>query len=150
MAGPRYSPNFEEYIVCPFDSAHRIMPVRLSYHLTRCAKNFQASKMVRCPFNSCHLHSVGDMQTHVIDCPDRSALERYKLPDKLPPVEPQPCNFTVECSEDWDSEPPAPTYNPSTYCEKAFIIRNPQGAPPAARREFRESEKKRFQENKEF
>ncbi|KAH8354091.1 hypothetical protein KR084_010562 [Drosophila pseudotakahashii] len=176
MADMNFAPKFEEYIVCPYDSVHRILPVRLTYHLTRCAKNFPSSKMVRCPFNSTHLHSVANMQVgikpnqyskwtkvltyilmalpilqkHVIECPDRSTLERYKLPDMLPPVEPRSCDFIVETSEDWDAEPPAPTYNPRSYCDKEFIIRNPQGAPPAARRQFRENERRRFRENNQF
>ncbi|XP_016974672.1 gametocyte-specific factor 1 homolog [Drosophila rhopaloa] len=153
MSEKNYSvsgPNFEEYIVCPYDRVHRILPVRLTYHLTRCAKNFPSSKMVHCPFNTTHLHSVANMQRHVIECPNRSSLERYKLPDMLPPVEPRSSEFIVETTEDWDAEPPTPTYNPQRYCEKEFIIRNPQGAPPAARREFRERERRRFLENNQF
>ncbi|XP_017055685.1 gametocyte-specific factor 1 homolog [Drosophila ficusphila] len=143
-------PNFEEYVVCPYDKVHRIMPTRLAYHLTRCAKNFPSSKMVRCPFNTTHLHSVTNMQLHVIDCPDRAALERYKLPDSMPPAEPRPCEFNIACSEDWDAEPPAPTYDPKKYCETELVIRNPQGAPPAARRQFRERERRRFLESQRF
>ncbi|XP_052846425.1 gametocyte-specific factor 1 homolog [Drosophila gunungcola] len=149
MSEKNYSvggPNFEQYIVCPYDSVHRITPIRLANHLTRCAKNHSSSKMVRCPFNSNHLHSVGNMKKHVIECPNRSSLERYKLPDMLPPVEPRASDFVVESSEDWDAEPPAPTYNPQRYCEQECIIRKIQGKPPAARREFRERERRRFKE----
>nr|XP_016935101.1 gametocyte-specific factor 1 homolog [Drosophila suzukii] len=141
-------PNFEEYIVCPYDSVHRILPLRLTYHLVRCAKNHPSAKMVRCPFNTTHLYSVANMQKHVLECPNRSTLERYKLPDVLPPVEPRACEFTVESTEDWDAEPPVQTYNPMRYCERELIIRNPQGNPPAARREFRERERRRFLEKK--
>ncbi|XP_017005640.1 gametocyte-specific factor 1 homolog [Drosophila takahashii] len=150
MSEQKFAPNFEEYLICPYDSVHRIMPIRLTYHLTRCAKNFPAAKMVRCPFNSTHLHSVANMQKHVIECPDRSSMERYKLPDMLPPAEPRPVGLVVETTEDWDAEPPAPTYNPKSYCDKEFVIRNPQGAPPAARRQFRENERRRFRENNQF
>ncbi|XP_016987589.1 gametocyte-specific factor 1 homolog [Drosophila rhopaloa] len=140
-------PNFKDYIVCPYDSVHRLMPSRLAWHLTRCAKNFPAAKMVHCPFNSTHLHSVADMKDHVTVCPNRSTLERYILPDALPPAEPRANEFLVEAEEDWDAEPPAPTYNPQDYCENAAVIRNPQGKSAAARRQFREDERKRFMEN---
>ncbi|XP_043663048.1 gametocyte-specific factor 1 homolog [Drosophila teissieri] len=139
-------PNFEEYVTCPYDSAHRILQVRLTSHLTRCAKNFPSAKLVRCPYNTTHLHSVADMQNHVIECPNRSAAESFKLPDTLPPVEPQPLEFLIESAEDWDAYPPVQTYNPAAHCENALVIRNLQGAPPAARRAFRESERRRFRE----
>ncbi|XP_017063824.1 gametocyte-specific factor 1 homolog [Drosophila eugracilis] len=143
-------PNLTEYVQCPYDSAHRILPVRLAFHLNRCAKNFPCSKMVRCPFNTSHLYSVTNMQEHIIECPNRSNLERYKMPDMLPLVEPPRHEFIVDSAENWDDDPPVPTYNPKTYCEEKFIIRNPQGAPPAARREFRERERRRFTANNQF
>ncbi|KAI8043576.1 gametocyte-specific factor 1 homolog [Drosophila gunungcola] len=135
-------PNFDEYIVCPYNSAHRVLPVRLTYHLTRCARNYPLSKMVRCPYNTTHFHDVGSMQEHIIECPNRTSSE----PDKLSPGEAGASNFIVETSEDWDADPPAPTYNPLAHCEQHLVLRNPQGLPPAARREFRERERRRFKE----
>ncbi|XP_026837987.1 gametocyte-specific factor 1 homolog [Drosophila erecta] len=143
-------PNFEEYVVCPYDSSHRILPVRLTYHLTRCAKNFPSSKLVRCPYNTTHLHSAADIRNHVIECPDRSTAERFMLPDVLPPAEPRAREFLIESAEDWDADPPVQTYNPATYCENALVIRNLQGAQPAVRRAFRESERRRFREKNQL
>ncbi|XP_017005955.2 gametocyte-specific factor 1 homolog [Drosophila takahashii] len=137
-------PNFQDYITCPYDSAHRIRPSRFTLHLICCSKNFPSSKKVRCPFNTAHVHSVFVMKDHVAECPDRSLLERYKLPDMLPPVEPRQTGFLIETDEDWDAEPPVATYDPQAYCERTFVIRNPQGNPPAARRAFRKRENKRF------
>ncbi|EDV35158.1 uncharacterized protein Dana_GF22344 [Drosophila ananassae] len=143
-------PNFETYIVCPYDSVHRLLPTRLAWHLTRCARNHPGSKMVHCPFNNTHVYSVKDIQSHIGECPNRSHLERYIRPDKLPPAEPRAREFTVESTEDWDAEPPVESYDPRAYCEAKFVIRNPQGAPPAARREFRERERRRFLEHSKF
>ncbi|KAH8303181.1 hypothetical protein KR059_002805 [Drosophila kikkawai] len=138
------------YVVCPFDSVHRLLPSRLTVHLIRCARNFPSAKMVRCPFNNTHVHSVADMTTHVGTCPNRSTMVHFMNPEQLPPMEPRASNFCIESTEDWDAEPPAPTYNPQTHCEKNFIIINPQGNGPAARREFRARERIRFMENDKF
>ncbi|KAH8420628.1 hypothetical protein KR009_012416 [Drosophila setifemur] len=143
-------PDLEKYVLCPYDRAHRLLPTRLSWHLNRCSRNHPKSKMVRCPFNITHVHSVPDMQKHVIECPSRTKFENYVRPDKMPPVEPKPGQFVVESSEDWDNESPVKTYNPRKNCEQKFIIQNPQGAPPAARREFRERERRRFIKNDKF
>jgi len=72
------------------------------------------------------------------------------MPDTLPPAEPQANKFLVETEEDWDTEPQAEAYNPKKYCKENHVILNPQGNPPAARREFRERERKRFLENNKF
>ncbi|KAH8401767.1 hypothetical protein KR009_007789 [Drosophila setifemur] len=153
MSDDKYSvggPELEKYVVCPYDPVHRLLPTRLAWHLTRCARNHPSSKMVHCPFNSTHLHNVADMQMHVMECPNRAGMERYKYPDKLPPAEPKAGQFLVESSEDWDAEPPVESYDPQAHCDRKFIIRNPQGAPPAARREFRNRERQRFLENNKF
>ncbi|XP_017080318.1 gametocyte-specific factor 1 homolog [Drosophila eugracilis] len=142
-------PNLENYIICPYNKAHRIMPLRLTFHLVRCAKNYPSSQKIHCPFNTSHWHSVNDMKVHVIDCPDRLLFERTKMPDILPAVEPQANQFVIETEEDWDTEPPAPSYNPQKYCETVLVVRNPQGKSRAARRKFRESERQRFRENGE-
>lgn len=59
-------PNFETYIVCPYDSVHRLLPTRLAWHLTRCARNHPGSKMVHCPFNNTHVYSVKDIQVNLL------------------------------------------------------------------------------------
>ncbi|EDW95942.2 gametocyte-specific factor 1 homolog [Drosophila yakuba] len=142
--------SFEEYLVCPYDSAHRIRPLRLNNHFIRCAKNFPSAKLARCPFNDNHLPSAAEMQKHVFECSDRASMERFKLPSVLPSVEPRPREFSMETGEDWDAEPPTPTYNSNIHCERNMVIRNLQGAPPAARREFREDQRKRFKEQNLF
>ncbi|XP_043653812.1 uncharacterized protein LOC122620429 [Drosophila teissieri] len=87
---------------------------------------------------------------HVIGCPDRASMERFKWSMVLPSVEPRPREFSMETAEDWDAESPTPTCNPNSHCERNMVIRNLQGAPPAARREFRERQRKRFKEQNQF
>ncbi|KAH8256060.1 hypothetical protein KR026_006027 [Drosophila bipectinata] len=140
----------DKCIACPYDPLHRLMPERFALHLIRCAKNHPGSKMVRCPFNNTHLFSSDTLQHHVESCPDRAYFVRYTTPDKLPLPGPSTGKFFVESAEDWDAEPPAPTYNPEDHCRESFVIRNPQGASPSARRQFREQERRRFIENNKF
>ncbi|EDV40390.1 uncharacterized protein Dana_GF10485, isoform A [Drosophila ananassae] len=143
-------PSYENYITCPYDPVHRLAPERFAFHLTRCARNFPASKMVRCPFNNTHLFQVDAMHRHVVMCPNRAYFVRYTNPDKLPPAEPPTKPFEIETSEDWDAEPPAPTYDPAKRCREGFVIVTPQGSSLSGRRKFREKERRRFLDNDKF
>ncbi|KAH8248934.1 hypothetical protein KR032_004369 [Drosophila birchii] len=135
-----------EYAVCPYNSHHCMRPNRLAVHLMSCSLNYPSAQMVRCVFNTTHILSVEEMKTHIEKCPNRKILDNFKNP----PSEPQTSNFYVESTEDWDAEPPSPTYNPRGRCDHEFVIRNPQGNPPKARREFRARERLRFMENNKF
>ncbi|XP_017140960.1 gametocyte-specific factor 1 homolog [Drosophila miranda] len=139
----------DEYLICPFDESHRILSSRMMVHLVRCAPNHQGSKKVRCPFNITHICTITEMKIHLQNCTHRAGLLEFK--NKLAaPVLPHETMEEIECDENWDEEPDVGTYSPKTYCEQNFVIRNPQGNPPAARREFRESERRRFQQNQNF
>ncbi|KAH8287833.1 hypothetical protein KR018_001817 [Drosophila ironensis] len=142
VAGPDYA----EYVICPYNELHRVLPYRLSNHLVRCARSHQGSKMIHCPFNTTHVYTPKEMALHVKDCPNRDILEKFKTPDKLPP-QPTGAEFQIESTEDWDADPPSETYNPRAHCNKVFVVRNPQGYPPSVRRQFRERERRRFIEN---
>ncbi|KAH8283068.1 hypothetical protein KR054_011974 [Drosophila jambulina] len=143
--------KLEEYVVCPYDSVHRLLPSRLAVHLIRCARNYPSAQKVMCPYNVTHVYSVAEMTTHVERCPNRPIQGHLKDSVKLPPAEePRSSTFCVESSEDWDAEPPADTYDPYARCESDFVIRNPQGKAPAERREFRARERRRFIENNKF
>ncbi|TDG47086.1 hypothetical protein AWZ03_006523 [Drosophila navojoa] len=79
------------------------------------------------------------------NCPNRNDLERYVCPDALLPNEPRPSKVDlVECSENWDDEPPTPTYNPREYSENNLIIRQLVGGTASERRRFRDMERVRF------
>ncbi|XP_017868296.1 PREDICTED: gametocyte-specific factor 1 homolog [Drosophila arizonae] len=143
---PKIEPNIDEYIKCPYDESHSLLPGRFAWHLTRCARNNFSSGMVRCPFNNTHVVKPKVLNNHLLNCPNRCDLERFLHPDALPPKEPRPSQVDlVECSENWDDEPPAPTYNPREYSENNLIIRQLVGATPAQRRQFREMERRRFE-----
>lgn len=91
-------------------------------------------------------------QAHIYECENRQAYERYNCADTLPPKN-SPYNDAVDLAhvdttENWDIEPETPTYNPYAYCEENMLIRILHGASPATRRLFRESERRRFNENK--
>jgi len=51
--------NYENYVTCPYNSAHRIMPTRLAKHLISCGGD---RSLHRCPFNSTHLLSAAAMK----------------------------------------------------------------------------------------
>ncbi|KAH8381113.1 hypothetical protein KR200_002020, partial [Drosophila serrata] len=135
-------PHFQNYVMCPYNKSHILLPSRLAAHLIRCARNYPSSKLVRCAFNNTHLYSADDMKTHLENCPDRLKSIKSEQMDSF--AESEPKKFVVESAENWDDEPAAPTYNPLAHCNTACVIRNPQGVAPAERREFREKERKRL------
>ncbi|EDX03282.1 gametocyte-specific factor 1 homolog [Drosophila simulans] len=135
----------DDLVVCPYDRSHRIRRVRMANHLSRCAKSHPSVKLFTCPYNSTHLYTAANMRNHVIECPNYLPQEGCVLPSVFPPAEePGPPEIPNETEEDWDAEPPVPTYNPNIHCENKPIIRSLQGAPRAARRAFREKERKRI------
>ncbi|XP_002133918.2 gametocyte-specific factor 1 homolog [Drosophila pseudoobscura] len=144
--------NKDDYLECPFDERHLIMRSRMTVHLVRCAPNHHGSRKVRCPFNNTHIDTISKMKIHVGTCPERAGFEKFvhqneiEEPDELPYEKRE----EIECSEDWDKEPDVGTYNPKLYCDKKFLILNPQGNPPAVKRQIRESERKRFQQHQKF
>ncbi|XP_022208733.2 gametocyte-specific factor 1 homolog [Drosophila obscura] len=140
----------DDYLICPFAEAHSILRSRMAVHLVRCAPNHHGSKKVRCPFNITHILTITEMKIHVEECPDRSSFAEFVNPDKLsaPEALPHEKKEPIESSENWDDEPAVATYDPIAYCNKKFLIRNPQGNPPAVRREIRHNERMRFNEHK--
>ncbi|KAH8248986.1 hypothetical protein KR032_004925, partial [Drosophila birchii] len=132
MSQNEATPFFEDYLVCPYNSAHRLMPSRLGMHLARCARNYPFSKLVRCTFNDTHLYTVFEMKIStkkefmVSDSYDlcfdlRNTSRAVQIdsqrgknmkPDKMPPsTESEPRKFVVESTDNWDEEPPVLTYN---------------------------------------
>lgn len=73
-------------------------------------------------------------------------MELSRNKEELPGAKPVASIKVVECDEDWDNEPDVPTYNPSVYCEQNLVIRSNavNGKPRSVRRNFRESERRRF------
>ncbi|XP_046868587.1 gametocyte-specific factor 1-like [Drosophila willistoni] len=63
------------WVECPFNRFHRILPTRLVLHLNRCARNYSGLKMVRCPFDITHVVRIAEMEAHVPMCPSRKMEE---------------------------------------------------------------------------
>ncbi|XP_017139818.1 gametocyte-specific factor 1 homolog isoform X2 [Drosophila miranda] len=125
----------DDYLECPFDKGHVIMRSRMTVHLVRCAPNHHGSKKI-----------------HVGTCPQRAGFEEFMNKNEIAQTDELPYEKReeIECGEDWDKEPEVRTYDPKLYCDKKFLIRNPQGNPPGVRRQIRESERKRFQQHHKF
>ncbi|SPP78098.1 gametocyte-specific factor 1 homolog [Drosophila guanche] len=142
----------DDILICPFDEGHSILRSRMAVHLVRCAPNHHGSKKVNCPFNITHICTITEMKIHVNNCPNRSAFEEFVNPDRLtaPCMLPHEMKGEIKCSENWDDGPDDPTYNPSANCAGKYLICNPQGNPPAVRRQIRDMERLRFQRNNKF
>ncbi|KAH8371977.1 hypothetical protein KR093_009560 [Drosophila rubida] len=158
------SNSFNDFVTCPYDKSHRLLRGRLPRHLISCSRNLGNLKQwAVCPFNTTHRCEKKELavsklnailifwaltivyQEHVKDCPDAAWL-KGSAPDaqRSNAVVPQPA--VVECDENWDDEPPVPSYNPNKYCEENLIIRSLKGHSKAVRKNFRESERRRLAE----
>ncbi|KAH8255804.1 hypothetical protein KR038_011096 [Drosophila bunnanda] len=133
-------PKHKDFVVCPYNSCHRLLKSRLAVHLVRCSRSYPSAQMMQCIKKNSHDKA----------CPNGCALEKAMKTVQLTQAEPKPPSFYVESTEDWDAEPPSGTYDPQAHGDKQFVIRNPQGNTPAARREFRARERRRFIENDKF
>ncbi|KAH8381106.1 hypothetical protein KR200_002017 [Drosophila serrata] len=142
--------KLEDLVVCPYDSNHRLLPNRLAVHLVRCGRNYSSKQKEQCGQTCAQIHSMMEMKSHAKVCQNGCALEKAMNPVMVTQEKAQPSDFCVESTEDWDAEPPSGTYDPLDHCEKHYIIRNPQGNAPAARREFRARERLRFVEKNKF
>ncbi|XP_068155152.1 gametocyte-specific factor 1 homolog [Drosophila tropicalis] len=130
------------WVKCPFDEDHRILPTRLVIHLNRCARNHSGLKMVRCPFDITHVLKVNEMEGHVAICPSRKKDEMPICFEELPELKRQQ---QVETSDTtWDDEPVVATYDPQLYCAANPVVRMLRGANATERHQFREQERARF------
>ncbi|XP_030572998.1 gametocyte-specific factor 1 homolog isoform X1 [Drosophila novamexicana] len=160
--------KFDDFVSCPYNKAHIVLRGRLTKHLVRCSRNPEnLNKLLVCPFNESHrldaqqlqvgkmfdlLRLIGIhfefMQAHIKICPERAGFERHAQKDEQPPLAEPVSQVSIECEEDWDNEPDAPTYDPSAYCEENLVIRSSglHGQSKSVRRDFRAKERRRFAE----
>ncbi|EDW18898.1 gametocyte-specific factor 1 homolog [Drosophila mojavensis] len=139
------SSNFNDFVSCPYDKTHNVLRGRLLQHLDRCSRNSNIELKV-CPFNDVHRFPEENIGEHIKVCPDRASVELFKNKEKLPGAKAAASIDVVKCDEDWDKDPDVPTYNPNAYCEENLVIRSNvvNGQPRSVRRNFRESERRRF------
>ncbi|XP_058456547.1 gametocyte-specific factor 1 homolog [Malaya genurostris] len=71
-------PELVEFVECPYNRSHRIMPHVMPKHLFKCRKNYPSVKLANCPFNTVHQIPFPEMKLHTETCPDRASFELYK------------------------------------------------------------------------
>ncbi|EDW69931.1 gametocyte-specific factor 1 homolog [Drosophila virilis] len=141
--------RFDDFVSCPYNKAHIVLRGRLTKHLVRCSRNPEnLNKLLVCPFNESHRFDAQQLQAHIKICPERAGLERHAQKEEQPLVAEPVSQVSIECEEDWDNEPDAPTYDPSAYCEENLVIRSSglHGQSKSVRRDFRAKERRRFAE----
>ncbi|KAH8261650.1 hypothetical protein KR044_012977, partial [Drosophila immigrans] len=139
------SHSFNDFVTCPYDKSHRLLRGRLPKHLISCGRNLVNShQWVVCPFNTTHRCIKEELSEHLKECEDAAWLKGAGSCSDQRSTADVPKPVLVECDENWDEEPPVPSYNPSVYCEENNIMRTLKGHSKAVRRNFRESERRRL------
>ncbi|ALC40690.1 maker15 [Drosophila busckii] len=102
--------------------------------------------MLRCVFNTTHLIKAQEFQSHLLSCESRPDFDRFVIADALPAELSAADQIDIiQCKEDWDAEPVVESYKPESHITNKLIMRRLTGGSASVRREFRESERKRFQ-----
>ncbi|XP_034478108.1 gametocyte-specific factor 1 homolog [Drosophila innubila] len=147
LADDKLKPDYKNFVVCPYDKHHVVLACRLATHLVKCSANHPGNRMVRCPFNSTHVLQASFLSTHVLTCPNLKDLmhftnkETFRSPDQMAGrVE------YIYCQENWNDEPETKVYDPQEHCSKNILLRSLVGGTPSQRKEFRETERKKFKE----
>ncbi|XP_061386375.1 uncharacterized protein LOC133321298 [Musca vetustissima] len=130
-------------VECPYNKAHRMLRKRLQSHLLKCRLQYPNVELRKCPFNLSHLIPEPEFTHHATNCPDRKLITQYKYDAPEDLDEEKPKHAPIESEENWD-ETDVADYDPSTYVEKATVIRCPQGPTPSERKEFIKQERKRL------
>lgn len=60
----------DEYGICPFNGAHRIILYRMPAHIIKCRKNYTGPPLEQCSYNATHFVPVGTMAEHLQECRD--------------------------------------------------------------------------------
>jgi len=67
-----------EFVNCPYNSNHRVLQSRLSYHIIKCEKKYQRLKLEMCPFNATHRIREIEMGKHLETCEDYQLTKRIE------------------------------------------------------------------------
>ncbi|XP_030384577.1 gametocyte-specific factor 1 homolog [Scaptodrosophila lebanonensis] len=133
--------NNQQLKECPYDKMHQVRPERFITHLVRCCRSHPTIQ-VCCPHNAAHIVSPGEMDEHLKGC-DSKALSKYMM-DQQVQQKPEEQPYFGK-GENWDDDPDEGTYDPTSRCEQALIIRKPINLTWAQRKQFRLSERSRHE-----
>ncbi|XP_015039526.2 gametocyte-specific factor 1 homolog [Drosophila pseudoobscura] len=138
---------------CPFNSTHLMEADEIKKHCENCPDRLkfedflsadkkpkvalchQVSGKIRCPHDEAKAN--GEKRQNRSESAPHADIDKENKGD-------------VGCTENWDDEPDVPTYDPRANWNDKFLILNPQGLSPAAKRAFREQERNRFLSNGKF
>uniref|UniRef100_A0A1A9VLD1 CHHC U11-48K-type domain-containing protein n=1 Tax=Glossina austeni TaxID=7395 RepID=A0A1A9VLD1_GLOAU len=139
------------FLQCPYEKSHQILEARMQFHLIRCRRNHPNARKGVCPFNVTHIFNEAELEFHLKACPDRVKHDNYCNVDKAPtkPTTPPPKPEYVS-TENWDDEPPVPSYNPTEYARNAPVLRSLSGAKPSDRKKFRQEERVRLRNRLDY
>lgn len=62
----------DEWLTCPYDSAHRVPALRIQRHLVKCEKRHPP--LAICPYNATHRVPTAQLEAHVAQCSTRQQL----------------------------------------------------------------------------
>lgn len=71
-----------DWVVCPFNSSHRLPQSRLPYHITKCRTKYVGPPMEMCPFNATHYVQAGTLRQHYGKCESYFHANRERLEAK--------------------------------------------------------------------
>ncbi|XP_004524978.1 uncharacterized protein LOC101452112 [Ceratitis capitata] len=132
-----------DVVVCPYNSAHRLMRKRLQSHLIKCRQNYPQLELQICPFNVTHHIPEPEFNIHVTNCPDRKLITQYKYDIVEPKEEERVRHAPVECEENWD-DTEVEDYNPQKFIDQKPVLRKPFGIPASERKQFIKRERIRL------
>ncbi|XP_014085441.1 gametocyte-specific factor 1 homolog [Bactrocera oleae] len=141
--------NDNDVVECPYNPAHRLLRKRLQPHLIKCRVNYPQLELQKCPFNNTHHIPEPEFCLHVTNCPDRKLITQYKYNTAEPKEEERVSHAPIECEENWD-DTEVNDYDPQKFIEKKDVLRQPIGIPPAERKEFIKTERKRLGDEESY
>lgn len=54
----------DDWMICPFNSAHVVLRKRLAYHIIKCRSNYKGPPLEICPYNATHYVPKGKSPTN--------------------------------------------------------------------------------------